>query len=436
MGRPCSLLLLALLLTARPIVAQAPTGEEVGRAHKMLAQAREDLKAFYYDSTFGGVDLDARFRHVDSTLDRAATVAELFGDIAQFLFDLHDSHTGLLLPERATHVDYGWGWTVVGDKCFVRWVHKDSDAQRKGVEVGDEIISIDGIAMNRQSRRIVSYVYYALNPRPGMHLQLRKPNGTLLEVDALAKITAGTRVYDLTDALSRQQIYTQIQQSDTSRLHSWREFGDTALVWHSAEFAWDDRAIDDLMDRAGQHKALILDLRDNPGGYETTLLRLLGHFVDHPERIALERTRNTTDTLIATPVGHAPFRGNLIVLVNAGSASASEITARFLQLEGLSTTVGDRSAGAVMTSIEYDHHVGFEKVLVYGVTITVRDVVMNDGNRLENVGVEPEFIVVPTGADLVAKRDPQMSKALALAGIQVDPVQAAKIYGKDFVRTP
>ena len=159
-----------------------------------------------------------------------------------------------------------------------------------------------------------------------------------------------------------------------------------------------------------------------------TLERLLGHFVDHRERIALAHRRNQTDTVVAQPVGHTPFRGNLIVLVNAGSASAAEITARFLQLEGLSTTVGDRSAGAVMESRLFPHAVGDRNFVVFAETVTVDDVTMNDQARLENVGVEPEFIIVPTAADLAAGRDPQMAKALALAGITMDPVAAAKVY--------
>jgi len=437
MGRPCSLplVVLALSLAVRPAATQAPTGEEVDRAHKMLAQVREDLVKYYYDSTFGGVNLDNRFHHVDSLLDHAASPGELFGHIAQFLFDLHDSHTAFLPPQRAANVDYGWAWTVLGDKCFVGFVRKDSDAQHKGLEVGDEIVSIDGMALNRQTRNLVGYVYYWLNPRPGMHLQVRKPGGSLLEADILAKVTPGERVYDYSNALSRQLIYNEYQLS-AAQVHFWREFGDTVLVWHFSGFEYGDQGIDDMMDRARSHKALILDLRNNPGGAETTILRLLGHFVDHPERVGLVHHRNKTDTLIAHPVGRTPFRGNLIVLVNANSASASEITSRFLQLEGLSTTVGDRSEGAVMGSREFVHYVGGNKGLVYAVTVTEQDLIMNDGNRLENVGVEPEFIVLPTGADLAAKRDPQMTKALALAGIQMDPVQASKIYSKDFARAP
>jgi C-terminal processing protease CtpA/Prc len=402
----------------------------------MLKLIRADLHEYYYDSTFGGTDFEARYRRVDSSLNTIASNYERFGAIAQFLMDLHDSHTRFLPPALADEIDYGWGWAVVGDRCYVRWVHAGSDAERVGVAVGDEVLSIDGLALNRSSNEIVSYLYNALSPKPGLQLQLRKPDGRVVAVMAMAKVTPHDRLVELGSIVSMERYNARWKHADTVPVHTWREFGDTVLLWHLGEFVFDDHKIDDMMKRARLHKALILDLRDNPGGAVKTLERLLGHFVDHRERVALAHRRNLTDTIVAQPVGHEPFRGNLIVLVNAGSASAAEITARFLQLEGLSTTVGDRSAGAVMESRIFPHAVGDRDFVIFAETVTVDDVIMNDEARLENVGVEPEFIIVPTAADLAAGRDPQMSKALALAGIQLDPVQAAKIYDKNFARAP
>ena len=182
------------------------------------------------------------------------------------------------------------------------------------------------------------------------------------------------------------------------------------------------------MDEARHHRALILDLRDNGGGSIATLLRFLGHFVDRQTKAYTVRTRNRREDMFAKPARREAFQGNLIIVVNANSASSSEISSRFLQLAGKATLVGDRTAGAVETSRFYTHEVGFSKSLPYGASITVADVIMEDGNRLENTGVTPEFIVLPTGADLATKRDPQMAKALALAGLHMDPEQAARIY--------
>jgi C-terminal processing protease CtpA/Prc len=442
MGRPWSLPLVVLVaqLAPRPAVAQAPSSEQISRAHQMLAQVRNDLRNYYYDSTFGGVNIEAKFRHTDSTLDQAGTVGELFGEIAQYVFDLHDSHTNFYPPGRAAIVEYGWRWNAFGNNAYVTWVKKGSDAEAKGLAVGDRVISIDGMTPTRDSRWIIGYLYNVLNPRPGMHVQIMHPDERMDEVDVLAKVTPTDRVVDYGDMATISRLINQSEDAYYAKRHWWREFGDTVLVWHFTGFQRDDdEAIDLMMDRARQHKTLILDLRNNGGGAETTMLHLIGHFIDHPQRVGRVQMRNKVDSLVARPVGKTPFRGNLVILVNSNSASASEITTRFLQLEGYATVVGDRSAGAVMGSVYYPEEAGFVlggKHVDWGVTVSVEDIIMGDGNRLENTGVTPEWIVVPTGADIAAKRDPQMTKALALAGIQVDPVQAAKIYSKDFGKAP
>ena len=132
--------------------------------------------------------------------------------------------------------------------------------------------------------------------------------------------------------------------------------------------------------------------------------------------------------LIAKAARRTPFTGNLIILINSNSASASEITTRFLQLEGRATVIGDRSAGAVMGAVYYPRGVGGLKFLEFGLQITEQDILMPDEGRLENVGVTPEFIVLPTGADIAAKRDPQMVRALQLAGMHLTPEEAWKVY--------
>lgn len=423
------LLFLAALLLVPTFAAhgQAADRQAVERSHAMLLQAKQDLLRYYYDSTFGGFDIEARYRVADSTLNTVATVPELYGIIAQFLMDLKDSHTNFLPPRRAATVAYGWSWTMIGDACFVRSVQRDSDAEKKGLAPGDQVLAIDGMAPNRESIRIISYLYNALNPRPGMHLQVQKPDGTRLAVDVLAKVTPAQRVFDWTSFQDVGRLINQYEDAATARRHWWRSFGDSVLVWHFLSFRYRDEGIDEMMDRARQHRTLILDLRNNGGGSEWAILRLIGHFFDRDVRIGIVRRRNERQPLVAAPSRRTPFTGNLIILINWGSASASEVTARFLQLEGRATVVGDRSRGAVLGANTLSHAAGFQKFQEYGVQVSVMDLVMPDEGRLENIGVMPEFLVLPTGADLLGKRDPQMAKALQLAGIQMTPSEAALV---------
>lgn len=115
------------------------------------------------------------------------------------------------------------------------------------------------------------------------------------------------------------------------------------------------------------------------------------------------------------------------MLVDSRTASAAEMVARVVQLEGRGTVIGDRTAGEVMVSEFRQLDVGFGRRWVYFAQITVGDVVMSDGNRLEKVGVTPDELIIPTGEDLAAGRDPVMARALELAGIAMSPEDAGRI---------
>jgi len=201
---------------------------------------------------------------------------------------------------------------------------------------------------------------------------------------------------------------------------------DSILIWRLRTFVVDDDRIDAGIVRARRHKALVLDLRGNAGGYRTTLQRMVGRLFTRDVRIGTERRRNGADSLVAKAVGGS-FDGPLIVLVDGASASASEILAGTVQLEKRGTIVGDRSAGAVMTSRCYRLTAGSVIALIYGLCITGRDLVLTDGTRLEKRGVLPDEIVIPSGADLAAGRDPALARALERLGHPVTAAEAGRL---------
>ena len=121
------------------------------------------------------------------------------------------------------------------------------------------------------------------------------------------------------------------------------------------------------------------------------------------------------------------FTGKLIVLVDSRSASAAEVFARIVQLEKRGTVIGDRTAGAVMTSRVIPHKVGVAGVF-YATTITIGDVRMSDGASLEKVGVEPDERLLPSPSDLAAGRDPVLAAAITMAGGSITPEQAGKLF--------
>ncbi|MBP1660767.1 MAG: peptidase, partial [Candidatus Aminicenantes bacterium] len=201
------------------------------------------------------------------------------------------------------------------------------------------------------------------------------------------------------------------------------------LIWNIPTF---DEYGSELKAKAAKmlkYKSVIIDLRGNPGGYEVSLTCLLGHFFDHDVTIGqLVGRGKPKKPVIAKTQGDNVFKGNLIVLVDGDSGSAAELFARVVQLEKRGVVIGDRSAGAVMRSIVYTRQTAGEYVLLYGISITINDLLMTDGKSLEGEGVVPDETVLPAGADLAAGLDPVLARAVQRAGGQMTPAAAGQAF--------
>lgn len=422
---------LASLLLLLPIAiahAQKVESKDRDRGQIMLDRVKDELKKNYYDPNFHGMNLDVRFKTASDKIKEATSVGQIFGIIAQVLIDLNDTHTFFLPPGRVVDTDYGWTMMMVGDHCYVSSVDEGSDAEAKGVKPGDEVLQIGGYSAERSNLWKINYLYNTLRPQPGMRVVLRSPNAQVREIDLLAKQKEGQRVTDLTDynvymdRVRKSQLQKQLGRD---RLMS---FGDQLLIWKMNEFDLTEAQVDDAMARARKYKSLILDLRGNHGGWLTTITRLVSNLFDRDIKIADSKTRKETKPLIAKSRGEKAFEGKLIVLVDSRSASASELLARTIQLEKRGIVIGDRTAGAVMASIQYPHQVGIDVVVFFGVSITVSDLIMPDGNSLEHHGVTPDEMKLPTAEDMAAGRDPVLAYAASLSDVTLDPAEAGKFF--------
>jgi C-terminal processing protease CtpA/Prc len=424
-------LLVCSLAPCRPVHAQEsarrPTGEQVARARRILEQARRDLREHYFDSTFRGLDLEARYRTADGALDTASSWASLTGIIARFMAALNDSHTWFDPPALVARVEYGWSMQPIGDSLYVTWVRPGSDAQRKGLAVGDRVASFDGLPLNRRTLWVLMYTYYLLSPRSAIRLVVQPPDSAERVVDVAARVTRGSPVVNLNDPSQRLIALNECVECTARPLHATLSI-DSVLIWRLAAFLPGD--IDNfqrVLGRARRHRALVLDLRDNGGGDERAMLRLIGAFFEREVSVGTLRTRRENRPLVARPADD-PFRGSLVVLVNGSSGSAAEVTAQVLLAEERATVVGDRTAGAVMRGRYFAHNVGgVEQRINFGFAVTNADLIMADGTRLEGRGVSPHEVVLPTGRDLKLERDPQLAHALSLVGVTRTSEQAGAI---------
>lgn len=398
------------------------------RARMMLRDLKDAVEHHYYDPQFHGIDLDAGFQAAEAKLQSAGNLGVALAVIAQTLDPLKDSHTFFLPPSRNTHREYGYVLQMIGDRCFITAVRPDSDAAEK-LAPGDQVLAWQGFTPARDTLRTMSYVFNTLLSLPVMKLDVRSPDGKTRQVSISPKVTQDKRVLDLNDDNDFWKMVRQEENEDHDNRHRTISFQDKALVWKMPEFDLNDDQMDRLIKDARKYPALIVDLRGNPGGYVKTLERMVGDVMDHDVTIA-KRVGRKSDLKpqMAKSRGGSAFSGKLILLVDGRSGSAAELFARVVQLEHRGTVLGDRSAGAVMESRRYSFHQGTETQIFYGASITEADLIMGDGKSLEHTGVTPDELILPSAEDLAAGRDPALARAASLAGIEMDPVKAGKLF--------
>ena len=419
---------LTLLTTPGQMFAQAPSDYDRQRGQMMLDQVKRDIEENYYDRNYHKVDLDQVFKTAASKLKLAQTNGQIMGIIAQATLELNDSHTAFAPPGRKAITDYGFELQMIGESAFITRVKEKSNAAEIGLKVGDTVYLVDGYQPARQNVWKLIYLYYVLRPQPAVKLTIASPGGEPRELIVMSKVTDQKHL-DLTNFADIFDLEREAENEERERKKSHRiEVIDDVTIWKMPRFDLSEEEVDSLMKKAAKSKALILDLRGNPGGYELTLLRLIGNLFERDIKIGEIQRRKESKPFQAKTVGRDAFKGNLIVIVDSRSASSSEILARTVQLEKRGTIIGDQSAGAVMRSRFHSHLVGISSAALYGVSVTDANITMSDGGVLEGVGVRPDEIVIPTGEDLAAKRDPVLSRAAKLAGITLEPEKAGEIF--------
>jgi carboxyl-terminal processing protease len=403
-------------------------------AQDMLRVVGNDVRKHYYDPTFHGINWDANLQQAQAKIGKADSNGRAFSEIAAALDILNDSHTFFLPPQRAMRHEYGWLRQMIGDHCFVTRVRPGSDADAKGVKPGDEVLSINGFAPSRDNFWKMDYVYNVLRPQPGLRIELKDPAGAQRQADVMAKITETKRVMDLTGESG--DVWDIVREGETSgHLMDARSvtFGDDLLIVKFPIFFFTPSVIDDLLGRMRKHKAVVLDLRGNPGGSVEVLKQFLGGVFENEIKIG-DRVGRDVHKPMVTKKPHDPFTGKLVVLVDSRSASAAELFARVVQLEKRGVVMGDHSSGSVMEAKRYPNHLGTETMVFYGASITDADIIMSDGKSLEHTGVSPDEVALPTAADMAANRDPVLAQAAQSLGVKITPEKAGTLFPYEWTK--
>src|SRR5581483_7896106 len=348
-------------------------------------------------------------------------------EIAALLDALNDSHTIFIPPPRTYVHDYGFKTQIVGDHCYVIRVRSGSDAEKKGLKPGSEVLAINGHPTSRAVAWKLHYLYDILQPQPGLQLKVKDETGEPRQVEVLTKFRVATDVkYQTHQGIN--QLVRDIENDEHSKRARLVETGDDFIAVKLPEFAYSAVEVDSIVSKMRKHKAAVLDLRGNPGGAESTLIRLLGSMFENDLKICDRVGRDSEKTVMAPGRHKDAFTGKLIVLVDSESASASELFARVIQLQHRGFVIGDRTAGSVMESLRYPHEFYLNSASYYGASITHANLIMTDGNSLEHVGVDPDINILPTSSDIANQRDPVLAKAASILGVKLTPEEAGKLF--------
>jgi carboxyl-terminal processing protease len=400
------------------------------RAQGILQVIANDVKKHYYDPKFHGVDWNATVAEAKEQIDKTTSFNMAMSHIAAALLALNDSHTFFIPPEHAYHNEYGIQYQIIGERCFITRVRPKSDAESKAVKAGDEVLGLNGFSVTRDDLWKMQYAFLVLRPQAGLRFTLKDPSGAQGQVDVAAKFRQGKRLTDLTGGDSGNDIWDLVRDEETQE-HLLRarylESNNQLLVLKVPEFMFSQKDVETMIGKARKHDNLILDLRGNPGGSVDTLKYLVSGLFDKEVKIADRVGRKDTKPEVAKP-WHNAFTGKIVVLVDASSASAAEVFARIIQLEKRGVVVGDHTSGAVMEARHYEEKMGADTVILYGASITDSDLVMTDGKSLEHTGVTPDEVVLPTGQDIAAGRDPALARAAEILGVKLTPEEAGKAF--------
>lgn len=272
-------------------------------------------------------------------------------------------------------------------RVFVFEVVPGSGAARAGVQRFDEIVAISGEQV--ASLSAADFSARARGPVGStVVITVRRPGQ-----QATLDLTI-TRAVIPTVTVSSRMLEGSIGYIKIWDFGTWDGYSDTR----------------NALGGAARGRALILDLRYNPGGFVREVIKTAELFfpVDTPV-MRLRQLGQISVFRTESGVQAVPSSLPIYILVNEGSGSGAEVTAALFQETKRATIVGKKSAGAVLVANSVPLPFGAR------MSITVAEFFTPQGKVLEGVGVIPDVEVDLTLDDFVAGRDAQLQKAIELA---------------------
>ena len=377
-----------------PGIAQIPeaTPEPFTPAPDQQSATPEELQALFAPFWEAWNLIHQNF--VDQPVD---DVALMRGAIDGMMQALGDQHSTYMDPEEYKQANEGLEGSYEGIGAYVDTTADyltvtspitGSPAEEAGLLPGDKIIGIDGEDMTGIDAELARRKVLGPAGTTVVLTIFREGEDAPFDVSIVrARIVIASAEGEM---LEGNIAYLQVTT-----------FGPNTMPELSA-------ALQELMPQ--NPKAIILDLRNNGGGYLQTSVEVTSQFIAEGVVLYEQYGDGTRTTYEVVPGGMATDSDiPMIVLINEGSASASEIVAGALQDSGRAKLLGTVSygKGSVQNWIPLSNENG-------AVRITIAKWLTPNENTIHEIGLTPDYPVELTEDDRKADKDPQLDEAVRL----------------------
>jgi carboxyl-terminal processing protease len=315
----------------------------------------------------------------------------VYGAIDGLIGTLGDPHTAFVPPDvaRILREDSSGSFEGIGayvDQApdggvYIIRVFEGGPAEEAGLLANDIVVAVDGVDVTE-------------NPLNETLLLIRGPAGSTVQ---LTVVREGVEE-PLTFTVRRARL--EIPTIESQMLED--NIGYVALYeFNTRSSGRLEDAIRELLDQGAQ--SIILDLRNNPGGFLNEAIQVADLFLPKGT-VVIQRDVEDIETDHQSRNGQLAEDVPLVVLVNEGSASASEIVAGAIQDRGRGTLIGTTTFGKGSVQLQFDLSDGSQLRVTYANWFTPND------RSIQGEGITPD-IVVENPAE-PSESDPQLDRAI------------------------
>ncbi len=329
--------------------------------------------------------------------DKVSDQDKVYGAIAGLVNSLNDPYSVFFSPDETKSFQetiagnfIGVG-IEVGIKDNILTVIaplKDTPAYKAGIKAGDRILKIDSTLTNELSIDKAIKI-------------IRGERGTSVKFTILSKDEKDPKeITVVRDVINLPTIDTELRTDGifVIKLYSFSE--NSAKLFRSAIKQFAESKTDKLL----------LDLRGNPGGYLNAAVDISSWFLEGGKTVVIEDSGKDNKEKVFRSSGHNVFNDKLkfVILIDGGSASASEIVAGAMQDHGVAKLVGSQSygKGSVQEMADVTEDTIFK--------VTIAKWLTPNGSSISKKGLTPDVRVDITKTDFDEKKDPQLLKAVEL----------------------